>query len=286
MPVIEKQNNQPIDPSKIENPIDRITAVKNLVRKGLRISIYGEPKTGKTRLVATFPKPVLIIGTEDGTDSIKNIDGVDFVQIKHTREIEPLVKHANTKRYATCALDTITSLQNMIYTEMLGLESIPLQRSAAAFASIDNQEYSFNTKRALNHMFEFTGNVIFTAHERDHTKKEEKGKSAGSELLMPRVGSSISTGVAGWLNGICDHVCQTFKREQVIMEQAGEGITVPVPTGKGEYCLRIGPHPIYMAGCRIPLGAQMPDVIVNPNYQKLKEVIDGKWKPPAEGTKS
>lgn len=282
MPVIEKQNpnSKPIDPSKIENPLDRITPVKNLLRKGLRISIYGMPKTGKTRLVATFPKPVLIIGTEDGTDSIKNVDGVDFVQIQKTSEIEILTKAAIDRKYATLALDTITGLQGLIYAEMLGLEGIPLQRSAAAFKNIDNQEYSFNTKRALNHLFMFKGNVVFTAHERDHTKKDSKA----SELLVPMIGSSISTGVAEWLNGICDHVCQTFKREKTVMTEISEGVSMPIGTNTGEYCLRTGPHPVYMSGLRVPIGAELPDLILNPTYEKLKEVIDGKWKPPAQQT--
>ena len=91
--------------------------------------------------------------------------------------------------------------------------------------------------------------------------------------------------MAGWLNGICDHLCQTFIREQTVDTDIGDGTMMPVGTGKGEYCLRVGAHPVYMAGLRVLIGAQMPDVIVNPTYEKIKEIVDGKWKPPS-GTKS
>lgn len=243
----------------------------------MRISIYGEPKTGKTRLLASFPKPVLIIGTEDGTDSISNLDGVDFVPINSTSEVDALVAHAQTspKKYATLGLDNATTLQAMKYSEMLGQTGIPLQKSSAAFEKIDNQEYSYLTKEILNKLFLFKGNVVFTAHERDHTDK--KNPTPVSDLLVPRVGSALSKGVAGWLNGICDQVCQTFKRKKVIVEVV-EGLRIEHPTDSGEFCLRCGPHPIYMAGLRVPIGAYVPDVVLNPTYEKIKKIVDGQWK--------
>ena len=50
----------------------------------LNLSLYGRSGSGKTTLACTFPKPLLLIGTEDGTQSVYNIKGVDFVRVDTT----------------------------------------------------------------------------------------------------------------------------------------------------------------------------------------------------------
>jgi hypothetical protein len=47
-------------------------------------------------------------------------------------------------------------------------------------------------------------------------------------------------------------------------------------TGKYEYCLRIGPDDNYMTGFRLDRvqdGANLPQCIVNPNWDKLEHLI-------------
>lgn len=70
----------------------------------MKISVYGRPKTGKTRLSSTFPKPLLILGTEDGTESIKKVEGIDFIHVIYNKQ-EPKGMSDNEwkntlKRYA------------------------------------------------------------------------------------------------------------------------------------------------------------------------------------------
>jgi hypothetical protein len=47
-------------------------------------------------------------------------------------------------------------------------------------------------------------------------------------------------------------------------------------TGKVEYVLRVGPHPIYMTGFRRVHvdGEVMPDVIIDPSYNKILSLIE------------
>ena len=46
--------------------------------------------------------------------------------------------------------------------------------------------------------------------------------------------------------------------------------------GRGvEYCLRTEPHDVYMTKFRRPGGKDLPEVIVNPTYDKVKALIDG-----------
>ncbi len=66
MPAITRQNNKPTtkSPTRTSRPSS------GRVGEGVKFLGYGPPKTGKTRLACTFPKPMLLIGTEDGTKSV------------------------------------------------------------------------------------------------------------------------------------------------------------------------------------------------------------------------
>jgi hypothetical protein len=272
MPVVNSVNP---NAKPAASAIQRIKSVASLSNRPLRMSLYGRPKVGKTRLCATFPKPILIIGTEDGTESIGAVKDVDMVVIKHTDEVRDLVDHAiSSKKWQTLALDNATQMQGMKLAELLGLDETPIQHARGAAMKVDNQEYSLQTKQVLNHMLRFPGHVVFTAHEKNHN--EEGGSS---ELMLPSVTSAISKAVAGWLNGICSYVCQAFIREQMKLEDIGDGsgTMLEKPTGKAEYCLRIGAHPIFWTGFRIPLGLELKqDVIVNPTFDKIMLAIQGK----------
>ena len=84
--------------------------------------------------------------------------------------------------------------------------------------------------------------------------------------------------LTGWLNPACDYVVQTFKRPR--MEKKTISINgvknVITERGKGvEYCLRCEPHEVYMTKFRLPKGTKLPDVLVDPDYDKVLKVIQG-----------
>ena len=58
--------------------------------------------------------------------------------------------------------------------------------------------------------------------------------------------------------------------------KVGKKTLVRKTRGKGiEYCLRIGAHPIYMTGFRVPVGTVLPDMIVDPSFEKIDKLIQG-----------
>lgn len=248
-------------------------------RDGLTIVIYGQPKTGKTRLAATFPKPILIIGTDKyGTDSIQNVDGVDFVLITKSSEVELYTQIAIKRKYATLVVDNCTQLQQIVLSEMLGYETVPIQQERGVMKKVDNQLYSFNTKTALDHVFKFSGHRVFLAHERDQTSKDENAPAPTDDAIKPYITCSISRGVAEWLNGTCSHICQTFIREKKEMISLPDMEPLYQGTGLGEYCLRTGPHTTYKAGLRVPVGVNPPNIILKASYDKMIQIIAGKYK--------
>jgi hypothetical protein len=259
---------------------------------GIKLNIYGRGKTGKTRLACSFPKPMLLIGTEDGTRSVctdkrakpqKGIyelliggkpTGVDFVRIENSQEIDGLVRMAGYQSYG---LDNAGGLQDIILKEILGLSDIPIQKSWGMAERSHWMTCGAQTKERLRSIIDLADqhgkNVVIIAHERNF---DDSGNR--SEVTIPSIGSALTPVAAIWLNGACDYVCQTFireKTEQHTSKIAGQDVVINTRTDKHEYCLRTGPDSVYMTGFRLPPEAKLPSVIVDPTYEKILRISQG-----------
>lgn len=87
---------------------------------GVKFMMYGEPDSGKTTLLTTLPKP-LIIATEEGLSSIKN-SGIPYIIVNCMADIEPAIKwledDKNTKNYESVALDSISYITYKVLSEI------------------------------------------------------------------------------------------------------------------------------------------------------------------------
>jgi hypothetical protein len=275
MPKVTKQT-QTSSPD-IGGVLSRIRPVQ--VREGgVKLNVYGRGKSGKTRLACTFPKPLLIIGTEDGTKSVSTVKGVDFVRMAHTDELAELCEAAPA-RYKTVVLDTAGGMQDLVLKEVLGLDEVPMGRN---WGMTDQQTWGIVTQQTNERMRQVLDladkhdtNVVVIAHERSFNDGGE------SDVIQPTVGSALTPKCCAWLNAAVDYICQCFIREQEIKKEVtkdnGKKGTIKVKTGKMEYCLRVGPHVTYITGFRLPPGGpELPDCIVNPDYGKILSLIQGK----------
>lgn len=274
---------------------------------GIKLLAYGSGKTGKTRLADTFPGPRLVIGTEDGTKSIcdlgprgrdkaseQRIDcgavfeklllrgkptGTWFVRLGKTEWWDDILGWAVDNRIATITVDTAGGVQDMILKEILGLDDIPVQKS---WGMTDRQTWGIvgqQLKERMSKMLQLADNrgtnIVTIAHERSFASDDPR---AGSDVSFPSVGPALTPSAAGWLNGAHDYICQTFIREQVLVEKAevgGQVMETRTRTGKMEFCLRVGPHALFMTGFRQAPGSDdLPDAIVNPSFEKILAVIN------------
>jgi hypothetical protein len=276
MPEVRPQSlNQP----RTGNVLDRIKPVSSEIRP-IKLAIYGETKTGKTRLACTFPKPLLIIGFEDGTESIVGIEGVDFVQLIHTDEITPLITHVRSGgKYKSVVLDNGTRMRDMKIAEYLGLSEIPQQKHWGFMSREQYGAVGIELKRLLNPLLDLPRlkpiHVVVIAQEANLNSDD-----GTSTLVKPKLGPALGKSLAQWISAECSFVCETFIRPKIIEEPIlmdGKQIgTQPVRTNEWEYCLRVGPNDLYYTGFRQALGAaQLPELIVNPSYEKIVSVIRG-----------
>lgn len=281
-------------PTTVDDPakfvLDRIRPVSAL--RGLKVCVYGLGKRGKTRLVCTFPKPLLLIGTENGTQSVLGKytdDELKFVPIFSPDEIQPLVEYAPKAGFRSVALDNGSGLQDFIVKRVGGFSEMPVQGSWGMLKREQwgqvGAQWKREVKLILDLADQFGMYTAIIAHERDFKKEEDGTGTASVEdlLSLPRMGPGLIPACSNWINGACDYVCNCFLRERIerykeTVVEGAEPVDMIRPTGEYEYGIRVGPSTNYATGFRLPDGAILPKFIINPTFDKIMKVAQGKWK--------
>lgn len=259
--------------------VDRIQSIGEGDLDRIKLSIYGQSGSGKTTFYSSFPDPILSIICS-GTGELRSVateenkDRIDFVRIQSPDDIRELIDYQrDTNKYKTISLDHASGLQDMVLAAILGLDELPPQSSWGLATQQQWGQCALQTKEYMRALIGLKGvNTVIVAQEREFNVE---GDVRG---LMPHVGSALSPSVTGWLNSAVDYVCQTLIREQTVIVETKVGkVTVKTSkkTGVIEYCLRTSPDPVYMTKFRLPKGTFLPDVLVDPTYEKMMELIGG-----------
>lgn len=289
MPTVEKQTafkkrRPKYGDESVDELFDQMVPVGE-IKRGLTFALYGNSGTGKTRLATTFPKPINIIGAEDGTESIRKDKGVDFFKLRASRQIEGLCtgyKQGKTsksmpgKKFQTVILDTGTMLQDLIYCEVTGIDKIPEQKDWGGATQEDWGNIIGQTKsyfRLLLDLADSGINIVFVCQERNFTENEDR------TLLKPSIGSALSPSLTSWLHPACNYVAQTFiRRHKYLKEVKYQGKVKKEwaeHSKQKDFCLRTEVHDIYATKFRIPRGQTLPECIIDPSYEKIMRMIEG-----------
>lgn len=248
--------------------LDKIIPVGEL-ETNLVMLVYGRSGTGKTHFGSTFPRPCLFIDTnERGTDTIAMEEEIDVVRITDWQEIEELLwALKDGMEYKSVVIDQVTNLQDLGMYEVLrkgrkGRDETFTQRNWGQLSGMLKQ---FITDfRDLADRY----NLLMIAHERIDEPGDEE-----DEHIEPSIGARVMPSVATFLDGAVDTIGCTFIKERWETEDREEVRHV-------DYCMRIGPHAFYSTKIRRPVSAgPIPELIVNPTYQKIKDLTTGKQKP-------
>lgn len=240
---------------------------------GLKCCIYGRSGTGKTTLVSTFPQPMLLIRSpaEFKRKSVY-IKGADVVDARSMEELNEVAAHQlNSDQYKTVALDNLTDFQDMALKEVLGVDEVPAQLGWGVATQQQYGEVALYMKEMMrNYVQKLDCNVILLAQEREFNVEN------ASDIIAPYVNAGLSPSIAGWIGPACDYLVQTFLRETYVEEtKMAGGTKLVTKKPKVEFCLRVGPHPVYSTKFTVTRGTELPDVIVNPSYAKIMKLIAG-----------
>lgn len=277
-PVVTKQKPK-VPPPTLTSKSEE--SAWDLVSDSVRILVYGTSGSGKTTLASTFPEPILWLICSGGNKpgELKSIDTPENRKritpriIKSTDQLKGYL--ADSDRYATKVLDHASGLSDLILKEILKLDELPAQLSWGLASQQQYGQLALQCKEYFRALLNLPGNIVILAQERTFGGKED---GMSSDIIQPTIGASLTPSVTGWLNPACDYVVQTFKRPRMVTKTSkigGKDVASTV-RGKGvDYCLRCEPHDVYMTKFRIPKGLPLPDVIVDPSYQKIQEAIRG-----------
>lgn len=230
---------------------------------------YGESGTGKTTVAASYPKPILLLDLkEQGTETIKKVPNVKVLTIESWKEYEDVYWELEVdKYYKTVIHDQVSALQ------AIGIDHIREEEDMEPNDLFSRRNWGqlsgLMQTWLLNHrnLAQKGKNVVFIAHQRTFGGEDE----SEDEQMTPRIGARLSPSVESFLNGAVSVIGNTFIRERWIQLDPKK----PKKTREVKYCLRIGPHGSFRTKIRKPPEGELPDVIVNPTYEKIMRLSSG-----------
>jgi hypothetical protein len=248
--------------------------------RGIKLNLYGASGTGKTTVWSTFPKPIYCILISGGGEpgELRSIDEETRSQIKvyHPEHVYDLIEiaeamRANEGMYPTVVVDHLTALQDMAVCEVGNFSEAPAQGSWGLLEQQQWGQVASQVKESLRPLLSLPCNVVLVAQERYFNTDSKDPR------IKPYVASALTPSTVGWVNPAVDYICQTFIRDvpmEVDEDDEDDEPSLVVPDL--EYCLRVAPHTLYASKFRKPKGGQeRPEYIVDPDYDKIVQLING-----------
>lgn len=256
--------------SKYEGVMNKIRPVEtmDLVLAAL---FYGRAGTGKTTVACTFPGPILHMDIrEKGTDSVTEVPDLDTISIQEWDEFEQVYWYIKSGKspYKTVVIDVISQLQDLAVEKAMaedGKSGESVTKRQWGTASGYLKEWIINYRDLVEEGI----HVVFLAHDR--TTEGEEGEDGE---LTPSVGPRMMPSVASILTACVKLTGNTFIRESVKKKEGGKIERQVI------YSMRLGPHAFYNTKVRQPKGSYVPDVLDNPDYDALCQIMKGELERP------
>lgn len=252
---------------------DRSRPVEDITRH-TTMAIYGRSGTGKTTLACTAPGSLLINIRDQGDDSVRDIKGLKVWDVDDVDEFEDaywFLKEGDHK-YKTAILDTTTMLQQVKIEEVMGGKQRG-NKNVGDWGTMRKQDWgevSAYMKYWITNYRDLDMNVIFLAQERVFNIDDDSGDIA---IVDPEIGPSLSPATKNHLNAAVNIIGNTFIRSRMINTKDAKGKTKKKE--KLEYCLGVGPSSMYTRKIRKPRSIVLPDVIVDPTFEDILELVEG-----------
>lgn len=261
-----------------ELPVKQLSELSNLNS----FVFYGRAGTGKTTLAGTFPGPILLLDVKDrGTDSLDedDFDG-EVMEIKSWDDFDmtywwlrKAIKNKKCK-YKTIALDTGSQLQHLAVIKVLEDKGKDTSK-AGDWGTMTKQDWgtvSSMMKEAITNLRDLRGvKVVINAQDRVFNVGDDEVDP--EERLAPEVGPRLSPATMSHLNAEFSVIGNTFIKMKTVRKKSKKRPGKIIEIEKPVYCLRIGPNPTYVTKVRKAKKLLLPDVIEDPDYEKIMEVL-------------
>lgn len=232
-------------------------------------AIYGRSGSGKTTFSATFPKPILLLDVKDkGTDSIAEHEDIDVKEIMSLEDVEDVYYFLkDNDYYKTVVFDTITQLQQVLM-DGIGKKN----KRPGDWGSLTRQEFGEVSGLMKDWIINFRDlpmEVVFLAQERVTAQEEVENPD---QMITPEIGPHTMPSVAIALNAAVSVIGNTFVR----MRRYNKKIDgKDIEKEEAQYCLRVGPSPVYITKLRKPKSVEAPNWITDPTYDDIINAMKG-----------
>jgi phage nucleotide-binding protein len=156
--------------------------------KYLKALFYGAPGTGKTSIVATAPK-LLLLDTDGGATTVRDQDNITVVRVTEWSDIQDVLHTLMREEHPweSVAIDTLTTMQ-MVAEVSFNLaqdyiENRDPRRTYARMAAM--------IRAALVSFTNLPMHVLFTAHQRV-VGEEDLGVEEGVYSMMPDIQPAVA----------------------------------------------------------------------------------------------
>ena len=154
----------------------KIQSTADIQFHGVKCIIYGGPGVGKTRSIATAPKPI-IISAEQGLLSLMEVN-IPFIEVNSLDDLNEAYQHLKKdagQTYKTIGLDSLSEIAEVLIAKELPKHKDGRQAYAALAQAMIPMLKNF---RDLKHV-----NTVFSCKKID-IKDEESG-TVTTEMLLP-----------------------------------------------------------------------------------------------------
>lgn len=231
---------------------------------------YGKPGSGKTTLACTFPKPLLLIDMKDekGYLIAKKIKGVTVVRAKSVEELYTIYWYLkdNPGKYKTVVLDTITAGQALFLEDLRIRKKPNLDKSKIGnWGTMTKQDWGEIAQSYGPLLLDFRDldcNTVYLSHERTFNLGEDNEED---ERIDPSVGPRVMPSISSSLLAAVDFIGDCFIRQRKLKDSV-----------ETQYCLRVGPHPVYITKVRVPKDVEVKPILVDTSYDDIIDLIEEK----------
>lgn len=240
--------------------LDEVVDISELGQRKL-VVLYGKSNSGKTEVGSTFPKPMLYIQVgDDGSNTISYKEGIKAIRANNCDMLKSILTELIGKKktgYASIFCDTFSTLTNIWVDENVVKKKKKMTQQAWGDLKVETEE--------LIRMFHQLADkhwIILSCHEANDTLE------GMDEEILPDIRPSTTKGARTYLEAMANYGIHTTRLQKNVIEDGVEKTLV-------KYAAHIGPNNYYWTKLQIPKTIKVPQMIVNPSFDKLQKIING-----------
>lgn len=220
---------------------------------------WGKSGTGKTKFVASLPKPLLYIRVgDDGSNTIANVDGIKAIHAETLEQLKEIGKELQKdKKFASVAVDTFSMITNVWIDQNITQKKKKMTQQAWGDLKVETEELI-----KIFHEVAATHIVALTCHESNDSIEGMEDE------IIPDFRPNTTKGARTYLEGMANYGIHMAKMKKTVIKDGVEKEVV-------RYVGQLGANSYYWTKLQIDPDIKVPEAIVNPTYDKIMKIING-----------